>query len=331
MKAKKFEQFLNEAHGYSNSVKEYAIVCKEVINHHFKRYLDFNFKKGVLTNFSVPIVIDDAYSEVSQAVSRDFPIDRIMIDFKIVVSKEYESMNYSGHYRRQYDKVKLTKGKDEKVNIEIMCTVIISRKEMQISVETANEYIDDILSHELTHAYNDYKNPKGIVATFPYLMNKLEDYDFSKNSEHLKKFIFLIYALSDDEINAMTGERETFKSKMRLNSFSGARIARDGIRFDPKRYYLKITDDLQRNNYPAIDYVIDNFGEVFVKEYKEVAKDLKIKPDPKILKLKKTATLDEVLEYFGKIFNRQGKKLLTKLGRKIEGKPFNKSESPNIP
>jgi hypothetical protein len=329
MRARKFNKFVNEAYGYSNSVKAYSEVCKGVINHYFNRYLNFNFKKGTFTNFSVPIVIDDAYAEVSQAVSRDFPIDEIKIDFKIVVGNSWDSMNHTGHYRRQYDKVKLTKGKNEKVNIEIMCSLLIARNQMEISVEKANEYISDILSHELTHAYNDYKDPKGIFATFPYLTSKLEKYDFAEHSPHLKYFIYLIYALSKDEVAAVAGERDHFKDIDEFNNFPGTEIARAGMNFDADTYTRRITNELIE--YPAIDYILGNFGELFVKLYKDVAKELKIKPNLNLLKLKKSASLGEVLQHFEVDFKRKGKELFTKLSSKIEHDKFDKNQPQYIP
>lgn len=315
MKAKDFNTFLNEARGFSKTSGEYADLCISLVNHHFERYMNFDFKKGTFTNFSVPIKIDDAYAEVSPGSARDFPIDSISIDFKITVNKSKSSQSYRGYYLRNYDKVKVKKNKD-KVDIIILCHIMISREQMHLSPSKAYQDIADIMYHEMTHAYNDYKKPGGLSDALTQVRHKMEQYDFKDKSRHLNSFLYLLYALSNEEIVARLGERKKFDTKGDLMRFSGYRFARRGIEFNANKYYTNIVNELME--YPALDYIISNFGELFVKEYKKITKEYRLPVNPKILTLKKNATLNEVLHYFEKYLNSQGDKLKRKLVKKLE-------------
>jgi hypothetical protein len=61
------------------------------------------------------------------------------------------------------------------------------------------------------------------------------------------------------------------------------------------------------------------FGEFFVKNYIQSVLSKTIKIDPKILKLKDSANLFDVLRYFEPYINSRGEYLYRKLAAKVSG------------
>ena len=314
-----FNQFVFEAFGFSNVVAEYAELARKAILYQTDRYSSFNFRQRY-TTFTKPIKINQAFRQVSQESSREFPIDRITIHFKIVPIKWKELGPYSAEYMRKEDQPNIKLDKDRKVDIDLTIRLNISTDlSKKIDLGEIDEYVSDMVHHELTHAFNDYRDPNfvkkyglGFLAT-----NIDETSEILKSSSVLKYFFTLLYALTDAEINAMVGERKEFKTFSEFDEYRGTKYAKGGIEYYPEEYYEVIKNDLEdRPDWPIIDR---EFGKIFVDLYRRSQPyDLEqVKLDPKILRLEKSAGLAEVLEHFEPYIKIQSKKLFTKLAKKL--------------
>lgn len=325
---KDFNQFIWEAKGFSSTVAEYSELSRSIINRQIWKYLNMNFKERFKT-YATTIEIKDAFSEVSQEAAREFPIDNISILFRIVPVKQENFGPYAAHYERNYDKVKLLKGEGEKVNIKILCKLYISTDlNGHIDTSLLNEYLRDILNHEFTHAFNDYKNPNFLKK---YRLGVLPDYAidsyrFIQKSTYLKTFLRLLYVLTDSEINAIAGERTEFKTLEEFNNYSGTYWARLGLEYNPEEYYEAIESELYdyterdpktkklRKYWSGIN---QHFGRIFVDLYREVNKDDEMGIDPKILALEDSADLQKVLTHFEPYIKSKANELYRRLSKKI--------------
>ena len=312
---KNFNQFITEARGFSTTVEEYAQVCKTLINATLDKYIAAN--RTEFTNFSKSIILKDAYLEVSQEAATKFPLDQIKILFEISAVDEEEFIPYAAHYQRNYNKVKLIEGKGVKVKIDMLCKFVVPKTGGQIDRAVINKYLDDILNHELTHAYNDYKDPNffkeyrlGMTTqyaaeTYPYLMK----------SRVLKLFFDLLYVLTPTEIKAIAGERSEFKSQEELREYSGYRWSQLARDFDPDEYYEIILSQIEDRRF--VQYIDTKFGEFFVNVYVDSVHQDSATVDPKILRLKKSAGLMEVLRFFEQRIHKGGQELFRKLAAKV--------------
>ena len=88
---KNFNQFINEARGFSTAVEEYTQVCKTLINSTLDKYS----AAAKFTNFSKSIILKDAYLEVSQEAAMKCQLDEIKILFEIHVVDEKEFVPYA--------------------------------------------------------------------------------------------------------------------------------------------------------------------------------------------------------------------------------------------
>jgi hypothetical protein len=183
-----------------------------------------------------------------------------------------------------------------------------------ISRKILDEYIKDILNHEFTHALQDYRNPNflknyrlGYSASYATQM-----YPEFLDSETLQEFFNLLYALTDEEIAAMAGERNEFKTTHEFNNFTGTKFARLGMEYDALDFFLKIRRELSKQN----QFIINDFGKIFVNIYTKSAED-DTNIDPKIIKLQEGSNLKQVLQYFEPYIKTQADKLFRKLSSKI--------------
>jgi hypothetical protein len=279
------------------------------------KYLSFKFKKR-FTNYSEDIVIDEAHEQVSPEASRDFPIDQILVHFRVVAMKAALFQNRSGWYRRNYDKYKLRKTGKGRVNVTIECKIIVPYEGLNFNRELADASINEVMNHELTHAYNDYKDPnfmRGYRAAL--LHSEAEKYDFLRDSSGMRNFLHLIYALSDEEIKAQLGESPSYRSKEELYGTGAYRNAIMGREFNAEEYFDVISAELASHKFS--EYITNNFGEFFVDLYKKVTRKRSHTVDQKIVSLKKGAGLLEVLNFFQPYLNSQGEYLWRRLVKKV--------------
>ena len=311
-----FDDFINEARGFSADAGAYADLCITETNARLDKYLSYNLSKGNF-NFSEDIIIDNAYTEVSQEVASRFPVDQIKIMFKISSVNREDFMSYSGYYRRNYNKVKLLKKRGEQVNIVIMCKLVVPRHGSKIDRELTDKYLKEVFNHEMLHAYNDYQDPNfskryrlGAVGEYAET-----NYPFLKESSILTRFFKLLYAMNDEEIRAKAGEDKAFKSMeelMKSNAYSWTIMARE---YNPDEYLEAIEAQLAGSEY--LDAIVNNFGEFFLNMYRKVAHHKTYRLDPKILSIKKDDALIDVLYFFEDYIHSQGEKLWRKLTSKI--------------
>lgn len=314
-----FDQFILEALGFSKTVAEYVELAKREISHQTNRYLGFNFRQRY-TTFTKPIKIESAFRQVSPEAAREFPIDQITIYFKIVPIKWKELAPYSAEYLITDNEHSIKLDKDRKVDLNVMIRLNISTDlSQQIDLKQIDEYVSDMLHHELTHAFNDYRDPNFMKKYgLGFLASSIDDTsEILKSSAVLKFFFTLLYVLTDAEINAMVGERKEFKSLAEFDRHSGTHYATRGMEYYPEEYYEVIKNDLgDRPYWPTLDR---EFGRIFVDLYRrsQPKGSERVKLDPKILRLEKSAGLMEVLEHFEPYIKSQAKKLFTKLAKKI--------------
>ena len=310
-----FSSFIGEAMGHAKAVSEYANLIQEKVEASLDRYQSFVFKER-FTNYSDDIVIEAANTLVSPETANDFPLNNILVRFRISPMKAYQTQERSGWYRRNYDKYRLTKTGKGKVDITIECKLILPYDRLSFDRSIAEVELSYVINHELTHAYNDYKDPnfmKGYRAAM--LHGEAQKYDFLRDSLGMQRFLYLIYALTDDEIRAKLGEAASYKSKEELEKTAAYKDAIAGREFNAEEYFDVIAADLAGHKFS--EYVTNNFGEFFVDLYKKVSRKRKFAVDPKILALKKSAGLLEVLEFFENYLNSQGELLWRKLVKKI--------------
>ena len=314
---KDFNQFIIEARGFSNTAAEYSAITGALINGQIDKYLARDFTKEKMDYFKT-FRINDAFLEVSQESSRQFPIDNINVLFRIVPVTPEEFGPYSAYYKNNYNKAKLTGSQNNKVNITIMCKLYVEfDKNGNLDRDLLNSYIEDILQHEFTHALNDYRDPNFLKN---YRLGILPDYaaskyDFVKKSQYLKAFLSLLYVLTKEEINAISGERAEFKTKEEFTNYNGTQWAMRGLEFDPEEYYEGIESELRDDEY--WEGINTRFGEIFVDLYKSARKSEDMSIDPKIINLEKSATLQDVLNYFEPYIKSRAKELYRRLSRKI--------------
>lgn len=314
---KDFNQFILEARGFSNTAAEYSAITGALINGQIDQYLTKDFTKEKKDYFKT-FRINDAFLEVSQESSRQFPIDNINVLFRIVPVTPEEFGPYSAYYKNNYNKATLKEGRNNKVNITIMCKLYVEFDENgNLDRDLLNSYIKDILQHEFTHALNDYRDPNFLKN---YRLGVLPDYAastyaFVKRSQYLKAFLSLLYVLTKEEINAISGERAEFKTKEEFINYNGTQWAMRGLEFDPEEYYEGIESELGEDKY--WEGINIRFGEIFVDLYKSARESDDMSIDPKILRLEKSATLQDVLNYFEPYIKSRAKELYRRLSRKI--------------
>lgn len=312
---KDFNTFLFESRGFSETVAEYAKETKRRILEEVKRYLA---KSNTAKNRNIErlIIFDEANLTVSPEASREFPIDKIKIELSITPVPLEEFTPYSASYLRNYDKVKMSRGVDERLDITVFCKFYVIQGEFGLDLKMTNKYLDDILHHELTHAFNDYKEPNFLKN---YRLGVMSDYasasyKFIKESQYLGMFFQLLYTLTDNEIKAIVGERRSFRSIKEFNEYGGTIWARRGMEFSADEYYEGVESELGESKH--WDEIDRTFGKIFVELYLESAGE-EANIDPKILKLEESKNLLEVLKHFEPHLNRKGRELFVKLSKKI--------------
>lgn len=310
---KDFNNFILEARGFSETVAEYVKETKTRILKEVEKYS----KRKSTRYFKREIIFDEATRTVSPEAAREFPIDKIRVHLSITPVSQEEFTPYSANYLRNYDKVEMKLGVDQRVDITISCNFYVIKVENGgLDIEMTGKYLDDILQHELTHAFNDFREPNflkkyrlGLLADYA-----IASYQFIQDSYFLKMFFWLLYTLTDNEIKAIVGERREFKTLEEFNGYSGTTWAKRGMEFSAEEYYEGVESEIGDSKYwESIDR---DFGKMFVELYREsFGEEAQI--DPKILKLEKSATLLDVLRYFEPHLNLKGRELFVKLAKKI--------------
>jgi hypothetical protein len=308
-----FISFLNEARGFSKEVEEYSNLVKQEALSELTRYLNFKFK-GDFTNYHKDILVKVTKNKISNNTLEIFPINSILLKFRISAVDSIDWPEYSAYYQQNYDKYEISK-RSGKANIVIYCKLIIPRKGDNLDYSILEDYVTRILNHELLHAYQDYKNPNFLKDhRFAALFDLVKkDRVFSKSSATVE-LAKLLYATSDAEIWAISGEKENYSSLDELRQDSYYSLARTAIEFDPEEWAELITLELER--FPNSTKIINSFGERFVELYKAAVPNEISSIDPKITRLEKQPLESFILSLSPKIKS-QGEKLLRRLARKI--------------
>jgi len=310
---KDFNNFILEARGFSETVAEYVKETKKRILKEVEKYS----KRKSTKYFKREIIFDEATRSVSPEAAREFPIDKIRVHLSITPVSQEEFTPYSANYLRNYDKVEMKLGVDQRVDITISCNFYVIKGENGgLNIEMTGKYLDDILHHELTHAFNDYKEPNFLKN---YRLGAMSDYasasyKFIKESQYLGMFFQLLYTLTDNEIKAIVGERRSFRSIKEFNEYGGTIWARRGMEFSADEYYEGVESELGESKH--WDEIDRTFGKIFVELYLESAGE-EANIDPKILKLEESKNLLEVLRHFESHLNLKGRELFVKLAKKI--------------
>ena len=308
---KDFNSFISEARGFSEPVNEYARLILHIMNHSVSEFFS-NTKKS--NRYKKDILINDAYLEVTEETSREFTIDNIKIHFGIEQYNLEASPRPVAYYQSNYDKVKITPKNNGQVDINITCILQIGNTVDRSELE---RICRDVIQHELTHAYNDYKEPNflknyrlGYTASYA-----TQNYEFVNRMPTLNQFIQILYVLTDNEMKAIIGEREHFESLEEFNEYSGTKLARLGTSYDPEESYEMITEEAESVlKYP--EKVIKTFGKFFVNIYKGEIDTSLTAMDPKILELENKDLLT-ILEYFEPYIKTRSQYLLRKLHTKL--------------
>jgi hypothetical protein len=311
---KGFTEFINEKLGVSNSVEEYSKIILDELEKKFQKYLSFKFKKD-FTNYSEDLVFNNFKDQVSPETSRDFPINNLIIKFRIVAVKSGRDINYSGFYVQDLENFKIKSLPGGAVNLEILCKIHLRSNKLDVNLDKIKQAMSDVIMHELTHAYQEYKTPEyKPESRLYYLKDEMSKYSFLKETRTLKNFLTLLYKLSDSEIAAIVGERKSFKNKNEFYQYEGTQLAEDGLYYNPEEYYEAIMTQLEGNKYWP--YLNTHFGEFLVELYLTVG-DKKANIDPKILSLSESAGLRMTLKFFEPYIKSQAEKLFRKLSKKI--------------
>lgn len=317
---KNFNEFIVEALGFSSTVGEYSKLCVDLINSTIDAR-ERRFKEDKETSFPdyrKKIEIENARLKVSEKAATEFPLDLITIFFELIPVDQAKFGPYSGHYKRNYDKYRMNRIKNKRgVNIEIRCTLYVPIEGLEMDRELTNSYLRDVFNHELTHAFNDFKDPNftkkyrlGVTTAYasrayPYLME----------STALKMFFDLLYVMTDAEMNAIIGERPEFRTLEELREYSGYMWSEIGIGYNAEEYREAILSELKDSEY--LEYIDKKFGEFFVTNYRRAAHKRYFYLDPKILKLNESADLLTVLKFFEPYINSRAKYLKRKLMKKV--------------
>lgn len=309
---KGFSQFIYEAKGFSPVVKEYADLCLSHILQEIEKKGSESFKKL--------ITIPDAYLEVSREAQKLFPIDEVVVRLQLKILNETDPMQAHGDYTRGYDKIKHVQRKGEDIKVTVTCVIELAEGYDKENFEAVMRETEEILYHEFTHALNDYKE-KNFDSTYKlgYMSQITSEMPEIKNLATLRAFFMLLYALTDQEMKAISGGRESFKDQDSFNEYKGTYIANVGRQFDAEEWWESLERELEESR--SKDTLKARFGQLFLSLYDIVEKsrkDTNFKTDESVKKIKPTSTPLDVFKIFEPHINQRAEALWKKLAKKIE-------------
>lgn len=316
---KRYTTFINEIGHYPTPIKQIYDIIEEFCFDELNKYLK---SKGKFYNHNITKNFDwydikDKLVDMEQF--KKFPVEEIIIKFSINVKKDSPKQSYSSGYQPLYkynkdvvtSRLKPAQSKLVKKAIVLVIEIglQINKYAKSIEPELFSTYIKANLTHELTHAYQDYQqNIKKVKFTNAWdTMYQLSNTNWISVAETVKlnNFIWLIYKTSLPELNAdiAAGINQWNKDIEELIS-----IIND---YDPEEYYNQIITELEEEKFDIED-VEKNFGINFTNMYLTACKQEKIEPDPKVLKLK-DKDMKYILNYWNKIFKKRLEYIKNKL------------------
>lgn len=308
---KKYLTFINEIGHYPTPIQQIYNIIEEFCFDQLERYIN---SKGKFYNHNITEKFDwyDIKDKLIDLESfKKFPVEEINIKFSINVRKDTDKQGYSSAYQplNKYDKdvissrLKPSQSKLVKKAISLVVEIGLEiQKDVEsIEIETFENFIESNLTHELTHAYQDYQEKiKNIRFTNVWdTMGQLANERWYSviDSYSIKEFIWLIYKTSYPELNA------DIAAGIKKFSNVNAEIIEKIENFNPEISYEKAISELKEENYDIKD-VEKNFGKNFIDIYLHACKLEKVEPDPKVLKLK-DKDMKYIFQYWDKIFKRR--------------------------
>lgn len=328
----KFNQYLLEKVGHPDLITPYAEMvlekCMETVETYLSKKGFYNYSDTIEFNW------DDIKKIVSKEDFLKFPVEHIILKFKITVQK-FDKPQRTGWYLpiSEYDvddvsslvMVSNTGWIDESILLEMGLELIIPYYAKSYSIDTAKKYLDSTAHHELTHAYNDYKQGEEEYMTF-YEAIQLTNDDFLKLKIHpvtrkegrgyslyplVEDFFNLLYIYTPVETKANIGQ--TFAkgetSEWEINKLKS---------FDAEKEYNKVIDTILDNGdekfKETIMKYLDGIGDRLVKHYLEKCEEEDVEPIRGVIKLK-NKNFKELMKYFEKRFHQRAEYMKRKIDK----------------
>jgi len=337
----KFDKFILEKHGFPNSVKPYSDIvydkCLERLEHWLK-------SKGKFYNLSDSFTI--GFKEIRKNVIdkdfKDFPIERLKVNFKISVIKDKKEHGFdaTSYTPRTYSVENPPKsywvnshitGKTLFTEIELVLKV--AGKSNSYPIEESKNTLRTIINHELTHVYEYTKNSS--INFYFYnaisdITKQIEDIYVLKRIRSINLFLFLLYYIEPIEMNATISE-DRYKSEIMKDKSDTINML---INYNAEKEYNKYAEDRdeilrkfewyrkrkgyklkemeQKRKYIAHDESgelpwMERLGEHLSKEYY-------LYGGPKSRKMDKISKMNllELFSFFEPIFHKAGEKMRRK-------------------
>lgn len=296
---KGFRQYITEAMGWSNTIAEYSSLFTDQLRKKLKGSEEQYFQIGIL----------DAKSKVSAEAASELPLNKVLLTAEIIRSQDKPS-GYRGTYIRRYDKENITT--DSKLNVQVDIQLYATQEQ---SDEEILDMATESIMHELTHALNDYKEKNADKKyRLGYMNSIVDEYPFIKDMPGLRRFFKLLYGLTDAEIKAMVGAKESFNSDSEFRNYIGTRYADLGRTFDPEEWTELIESEV--NDSEFAQHLTTEFGKFIVNTYEAAAPD-DIHKDGWIMKMTNLSTPLEVMTAFEPYIKKQSEYLWRKLAKKL--------------
>lgn len=195
--------------------------------------------------------------------------------------------------------------------------------------------IKSVVSHELNHAYENWKRKSNKSSSSSYTMTNVS---YMKNKMNFDKtiwnfwvnnFLDFIYQIEPHELNAHSQEVAEFV-KDSGNDFeaykkqfpSSYNNIQSMLNFDPEDFTKKLRMKIHRaySGEVDIDYVLNSLKKLFIDQIGIVLKELKKEKSRYNVPMLKEMSFEEFISYFGKKFNEGGERLMKAIGRAVVNK-----------
>mgnify|MGYP001488410991 CR=1 FL=1 len=305
---------------------------KKIIKEYHKRFkkTDFNVDANSWKDFPVDFI------EVISTYSKRYD-GRYMTDPKgKFVSSKVGGACYAfaeGNEKEASKVIKVGKDRSLKLKFDMSCAIWKSFDEKDYDYLLAK--IKSVISHELNHAYENWKRKKNkatplsyTMTTASYMKNKM-NFDKSVWNFWLNNFLDLIYQIEPHELNAHSQEvaefikdsgnnLESYKEKF-PNSYSNIQ---NMLNFNADDFIKKLSTKIKRAYQGEVDvqYVQNTLKKLFIDQVQIVLKDFKNETSRYNINALKKMSFEEFVSYFGKKFNEGGERLMKAVGRAIVNK-----------
>lgn len=328
----KFNQYLLEKAGHPDLITPYTEMivekCMEVVESYLSKKGFYNYSDTIEYNWN------DIKKIVSKEDFLKFPVEHIILNFKITVQK-FNKPERTGWYLPigEYDAddisslfmVSNSGWVDESILLKMGLELIIPYHAKSYSIDTARKYLYSTANHELTHAYNNYKQGDDDYMIF-YEAIQLTNDDFLKLKIHpvtrkegrgytlyplVKDFFNLLYIYTPIETKANIGQAfakgET--SEWEINKLKS---------FDAEKEYYEIIGTILDNGdekfKETVMIYLDSIGNRLVKHYLDMCKEQDIEPVRGVTKLK-NKNFKELMKYFEKRFHQRAEYMKRKIDK----------------